>query len=75
MVPQWWSWLLTAVGVFGLWTAGSKKSWGWLVGLGAQVLWIAYGLSTRQYGFLVSALAYGSVYTRNYMAWRNGKGA
>lgn len=36
MFPQYWSWLLTVVGVFGLWTAGSKKSWGWLVGLGAQ---------------------------------------
>lgn len=69
MIPQWWSWLLTAVGVAGLWAAGSRKSWGWLIGLGAQGLWIAYALQSRQYGFLVSALAYGTVYGRNFRRW------
>jgi hypothetical protein len=70
VIPQWWSWLLMAVGVTGLWAAGSRKAWGWAVGIGAQVLWIAYALATHQYGFLVSAFAYGSVYVRNYRAWR-----
>lgn len=65
-----WSYLLAAIGIFGLWAAGSKKSWGWLIGVGAQLLWIAYGLSTHQYGFIVSALAYGFVYGRNYWKWR-----
>ncbi len=72
-MPQWWSWLLTAVGVFGLWAAGSKQSWGWLIGLGAQGLWVVYALSTRQYGFLVSAFAYGTVYARNFANWRKGR--
>ena len=66
----WWAYPLTAVGVFGLHAAGSKKSWGWLVGLGAQFLWIAYALHTEQYGFLISAVAYGSVYARNFRAWK-----
>jgi hypothetical protein len=70
VIPWWWSWLLTAVGVTGLWAAGSKKSWGWAIGIGAQGLWIAYALHTGQYGFLASALAYGTVYVRNYLAWR-----
>ena len=70
MVPWWWSWLLTAVGVFGLWVAGSRKRWGWAVGVGAQLLWTAYALHTHQYGFLVSALAYGTVYIRNWRNWR-----
>lgn len=65
-----WSWLLTAVGVFGLWLAGRKDRRGWVVGVFAQVLWIAYALSTRQWGFLVSAGAYGWVYLRNARAWR-----
>lgn len=65
----WWSWLLTAVGVFGLWLAGRKVWWAWFVGLGAQVLWIAYALATDQPGFLVSAAAYGWVYGRNARAW------
>lgn len=66
----WWSWLLTAVGVTGLWLAGSRRSIGWAVGLGAQGLWVAYAISTRQWGFLVSAFAYGTVYGRNLARWR-----
>jgi hypothetical protein len=70
MVPAWWSFVLTAVGVFGLFLAGRKSKWGWAVGLGAQALWIAYATFTHQWGFYVSALAYGWVYARNFMAWR-----
>lgn len=66
----WWSWLLTAVGVFGLYLAGRKIVWAWLIGLAAQVLWIAYAIATHQYGFLVSAFAYGSVYLNNHIRWR-----
>lgn len=65
-----WSWILTAVGVFGLWLAGRKSPWGWAVGLGAQGLWLAYAVTTSQYGFIASAGAYGWVYLRNFMAWR-----
>jgi hypothetical protein len=68
-VTPYWSYLLTAVGAVGLLLAGRMKRTGWLVGLGAQGLWIAYALSTQQPGFLISALIYGSVYARNYLTW------
>jgi len=67
---QWWSWALTIIGVFGLWLAGRKDWRGWLVGLCAQLLWIAYASASHQWGFYVSALAYGAVYGRNLLAWR-----
>lgn len=67
---MYWSWILTAVGVFGLWLAGRRNPLGWAVGLGAQGLWIAYALTTEQYGFLVSAGAYSWVYARNFISWR-----
>jgi hypothetical protein len=67
-----WSWILTAVGVFGLYLAGSKRWQGWAVGLSAQVLWLAYAISTKQYGFIVSAFAYGTVYARNLHKWQLG---
>ena len=70
MVPLWWSILLTTVGIFGLWIAGQKKAWGWSVGVAAQLLWIAYAITTRQWGFIASALVYGAVYGRNFLAWR-----
>lgn len=65
-----WSVILATVGIFGLYIAGRKLWWGWLVGLGAQVLWIGYAVATRQWGFIASALAYGWVYGRNALAWR-----
>jgi hypothetical protein len=65
-----WSYLLAAVGILGLVLAGQRRAIGWAVGLGAQGLWIAYALATHQFGFIVSALAYGAVYARNWLAWR-----
>jgi hypothetical protein len=65
-----WSYLLTAVGILGLVLAGQKRSGGWAIGLGAQALWVAYAIATKQWGFIASALIYGSVYARNFTAWR-----
>lgn len=70
MIPQYWSWLLATIGITGLWLAGSKKTAGWAIGIGVQVLWIAYGISTEQLGFVASALAYGTVNVRNLIKWR-----
>lgn len=67
---QYWSWILTAVGVVGLRLAGRHNRLGWAVGLGAQGLWIAYALATRQYGFLFSAVAYGWAYGTNLRDWK-----
>lgn len=69
-MSAWWSWALTVVGVTGLWFAGRRKAFGWAIGLGAQVLWIAYAVASRQWGFIASALVYGAVYGRNFVAWR-----
>ncbi len=69
-MSAYWSWLLTAVGVTGLYFAGRRRAFGWAIGLGAQVLWIAYALATRQWGFIASAVVYGLVYGKNFAAWR-----
>lgn len=65
-----WSYVLMAVGVFGLYLAGRKSKWGWAVGIAAQVLWIAYAIATQQWGFIISAIAYGAVYIKNFVTWR-----
>ena len=36
MNPQYWSWILTAVGVCSLYLAGRRSVWGWAVGIGAN---------------------------------------
>lgn len=70
-----WSIVLAAVGILGLYLAGSKNLWGWVISLAAQVLWIIFALVTGQYGFILSAVAYGWVYARNYIRWRRDQQA
>ena len=60
---------MTAVGITGIYLAGRRNLYGWVVGLSAQVLWIAYAVATEQWGFIVSAFAYGSVYANNWRKW------
>lgn len=70
-----WSYLLAVVGVAGIFLAGRKTSpWiGWALGLSAQALWVLYALASRQYGFLLSAAAYGTVYALNVARARRGR--
>jgi hypothetical protein len=70
MNVQLWSWLLAIIGIFGIYFVGKKTVWGWLVLLVNEVIWIAYAISTKQYGFIVSAIAYGIVYVKSFMNWR-----
>jgi hypothetical protein len=72
-MDAWWSYLLTAVGVFGLWLAGRHDTRGWIVGIFAQGLWIAYATATHQWGFYISALAYGWVYSKNAWRWHHDR--
>lgn len=64
-----WSFVLAAVGILGIWLAGRKNLGGWALGVFAQVLWIIFAVVTQQWGFIVSALAYGAVYGWNWWKW------
>jgi hypothetical protein len=67
---QYWSWLLAIIGVTGIFFVGRKTIWGWHILLLNEILWITYAVITKQYGFIFSALAYGVVYIKSYMLWR-----
>ena len=64
-----WSFVLAIVGIAGIYLAGKKSKWGWGLGLGAQVLWLIFALVTAQYGFILTAVAYGAVYGKNLYQW------
>lgn len=68
-IPQWWSWLLASIGLLGIWLTGSRRRVGFLLGVGAQVLWLAYAITTGQWGFIATAIAYAVVYGRGWLAW------
>ena len=65
-----WSIALAIVGIIGIWLAGNRSRIGWALGLTAQALWVIFALVTSQYGFILSAVAYGFVYGRNLIRWR-----
>lgn len=67
MISPWWSVVLTVVGASGIYLTGRRLWAGFAVGLGAQALWVAYGLTTGQWGFLGSAAVYGWM---NYLGLR-----
>ena len=68
-----WSWVLAAIGVTGIFFVGRKVIWAWLLLLFNECLWIIYAVTTKQYGFIVAALAYGVVYIRSYIHWSKEK--
>lgn len=72
-MDQVWPYILSAIGVFGIYLAGSKNVLGWYVGIIAQTMWITFAIQTEQYGFIISAVAYGAVYIRNYYKWKYPK--
>lgn len=51
------------------WLAGNKRWEAWALGLANQGLWIAYAVATQQYGFILGAAMYGTVYARNLRKW------
>ena len=68
-----WSISLSLIGIIGIFIAGKKNMWGWFIGFFAQFLWIVFAIVTAQYGFILSALAYGTAYGRNWLLWRKEK--
>jgi hypothetical protein len=50
--PRYRPWVLTGLQVLGLWSAGSGRWWGWLVGATVQLPWIACAVVTGQLGFI-----------------------
>lgn len=67
---EFWSWILAALGVTGIYFVGKKTIWGWLILCTNECLWIIYAIVTEQYGFIFAAIAYATVYIRSYLHWR-----
>jgi len=64
-----WSYLLAGLGILSIYLTGRKLKSGWAVGLINSALWIAYGLTSEQYGFVISALVFIGVQLKNYLNW------
>jgi len=67
-----WSFVLAALGIAQIILTGEKIRHGWLVGVLTSILWFIYGVTTQQYGFLISAVVFGVIHFRNWLSWRHG---
>jgi hypothetical protein len=67
---EYWSYVLATIGVTGIFFVGRKTIWGWLILCLNECLWIIYALITKQYGFIIAAIAYGVVYVKSFIGWR-----
>ncbi len=67
---EYWSWILVAIGITGIFFVGQKTIWGWLILIFNECLWFVYAITTEQYGFIVGAIAYAAVYIRSYLHWK-----
>jgi hypothetical protein len=64
-----WSWILAAVTIAAVMTL-HRGTWpAWLTGFAAEIAWIAYGVLTEQYGFVVGALVLGIPVGASITAW------
>lgn len=70
MIRQLPSLFLGAWGVMIFWLAGNKSRKAWALGLLGQVWWASYALWLGEYGLLISAGLYGTVYVRNWLRWK-----
>lgn len=76
MIPVWWSVALTVLGGLGwLLVTVDRRIHGFCVGLLAQVAWIAYAVTTAQWGFLGSATLFGAINALGVHRWLRARRA
>lgn len=64
-----WSWALSAIGVVGIYLTGRKNWRGYAVGIVTECAWVAYAITTKQWGFIFGSTIYISVYSFNINKW------
>lgn len=62
--------ILSIIGVTALILIGKRKELGWALAFTNECLWFLFAIATKQYGFIIGALVYGSVNAYNYWNWR-----
>ncbi len=66
-------WVTSAVTLWAMWAIGRRHWWGWAVGLGNQVLWVALAIVFKTWGLLPLTASLIVVYTKNLVVWRREK--
>jgi hypothetical protein len=62
--------ILSLIGVTALFFIGRKRWWGWVIAWGNECLWVAFAVTTQQYGFILGAAVYGTINMANAIVWK-----
>ena len=63
------TWVLSATSLVMLWLMGRKVRWAPLLGIGNQVLWAIYIVTTEQWGLMPGVIAYTVIHILNAYKW------
>jgi hypothetical protein len=66
---QYWSWIVTIIGLIGFYLAGRKIWWSWYINIANQLLWTIFAVATEQWGFLLGVPLYLFVFIKNAYSW------
>lgn len=70
-----WSFVLEGLGLCGAFFVARKVWWSWLILSTNSVLWVIYGWTTDQWGFVLSSTAFFAIYLRNAHKWKTTESA
>lgn len=70
MSPLAWSWILSCIGMVGMYAVGHKVWWSFVILALNECLWIAFSISTHTYGFILGAVAYIAIHMKNMLKWQ-----
>ena len=64
------TWVLSVISLLTVYLIGKKKLAGWIIGLFGQVLWIAWEISTKQWGLMPMTIIMTGLYIKSLNEWR-----
>lgn len=64
-------WLLSLFTIGNIWLLGKKRRAGFMVGLAAQPLWLAFDFSVGAYGLMPLGLILGYLYIKGWRNWKD----
>jgi len=63
-------WLISIFTLLMMWFAGNKSPKAWVIGLGNQVLWLTWIITSQTWGLLLLTGALIVMYIRNFIKWQ-----
>lgn len=63
------SFVVSIVGIVGLYFAGNNRWWSWYINLACQIPWVVLALMSELYGLLMGSTFYIAVFGRNAVVW------